>query len=427
MSNYSNFSLRQSNSQDDVDNINKAFYGNYNYPWPPEVLSAFTDQQFTIKMLNQDIGNWTHDIVPKEPKIWVAGCGTNQAVLTALKFPDSEVLGTDLSPQSLRVCENIVEQLGITNLKLEEKSINKVSYKDRFDYIICTGVIHHNADPKISLDKLSAAIKPNGILEIMVYNYYHMIFEASYQDAIKMLCNRESENDLGTQLSITKKLIKKFPIQNLMGTHLQKFKNVHNDAELADMLLQPVLHSYKIEALAKMAADANLEYLLPCINQFDKARNRLSWNMEFNDAEIAKCYESLTDIERWQISNRLMMEHSPMLWFYMKRKDSTQGRKSEKYVCREFLETKFEKNSTQLKIFIKDKEGKYTPNSEIVPFPTPIPPKDNFARIIFNNVEPDIFMKDIFCKLRIPTSFRNVNRARINLTTLAFPYLTAVP
>jgi 2-polyprenyl-3-methyl-5-hydroxy-6-metoxy-1,4-benzoquinol methylase len=425
MSSYSNLNLRQSNSQDDVDNINKVFYGKYNYPWPPEVLYAFTDQQFTIKMLNQDIGNWTHDIVPKEPKIWVAGCGTNQAVLTALKFPDSEVLGTDLSPQSLRVCENLVEQLGITNLKLEEKSINKVSYKDRFDYIICTGVIHHNADPKISLDKLSAAINPNGILELMVYNYYHKVFDASYQDAIKLLFNKDGENDLDTQLSITKKLIKKFPIQNLMGTHLQKFKNVHNDAELSNMLLQPVLHSYKIETLTKMAADANLEYLLPCINQFDKVENRLSWNMEFNDAEIAKCYEFLPDIERWQISNLLMMEHSPMLWFYMNRKDSTHKRKSEKYVCREFLETKFEKNSTQLRVFIRKKEGNYTTRSEIVPFPTPIPPKDNLAKIIFNAVEPGIIMKDIFRKLRIPTSFQHVNRARINLTTSAFPYLAA--
>jgi hypothetical protein len=46
--------------------------------------------------------------------------------------------------------------------------------------------------------------------------------------------------------------------------------------------------------------------------------------------------------------------------------------------------------------------------------------------MIFNAVIPGITIKDIFQQLNIETSFYNINRARINLTTSAFPYLKAV-
>ena len=38
-------------------------------------------------------------------RIWVAGCGTQQAVQIALAFGDAEVLGTDVSGESLRLVE----------------------------------------------------------------------------------------------------------------------------------------------------------------------------------------------------------------------------------------------------------------------------------------------------------------------------------
>lgn len=415
----------ENRQQDEVDKINKAFYSKFNYPWPPMVFYAYTDQQFTINMLNQDIGSWEHDMVPERPKIWVAGCGTNQALFTALKFPDSEVLGTDLSAESLKTCENSANQLGLTNLKLEEKSINNVTYQDKFDYIICTGVIHHNADPRASLDKLSAALQPHGILELMVYNYYHMLFEASYQRAIRMLCHKGPVNDLDIQLSTTKKLITNFPVRNLMARHLSSLKNVH-DAELADKLLQPVLHSYTIETFTELITESGLECLLPCINQFDKATGSLNWNTQFHDPETAAHYESLPDAQRWQISNLLMMEVAPMLWFYLQRKDPSRRRKTEKEVCEEFLNTKFGAHSTTVKEYRRDEKGKYRLSPGLISIPAPIVPTDELARKAFKVVNPTMCMKDIFHKLKIETSFANVNHVRINLTTSAFPYLKAV-
>lgn len=426
----SSSSTNKNSMQDEVDKINKAFYGKFNYPWPPLSFYEYTDQKFVITMLNQDIGSWGNEVLPMRPKIWVAGCGTNQAVFTALKFPQSEVLATDLSSQSLKTSEDSAKQLGVTNLMLVEKSINKVEYRDRFDYIICTGVIHHNADPRIALGKLSTALKPNGILELMVYNYYHMLIEESYQKAIRMLCQGGSVNDLELQLATTKKLIANFPAQNLMASRLSQFKDAHDDAEVADVLLQPVVHSYTIESFAQMITGSNLEFLLPCINQFDEAAGKINWNMQFNDPGTSADYEALPDVKRWQISNLLMMERSPMLWFYLQRKDSAHRRKTEKEVCKEFLNTKFRPHSTRLKRYQLNEDGKYYLNQMFTPVPAPALPTDSLSRKVFKAVNSPssigISMGQIFQKLKIEPSFSNVNRVRINLTTSAYPYLKAI-
>jgi SAM-dependent methyltransferase len=419
------FNLLLIESQEKVDKINKAFYGRFNFPWPPISFQYFSDQHFGVNMLNQDTGNWKNDRIPGNPKIWVAGCGTNQAIYTALTFPNAEILGTDISTQSLETCKNSANQVGIKNLELEEKSINNVTYREKFDYIICTGVIHHNANPIVPLKRLATALKPNGILELMVYNYYHRLLTTAYQKAIRTLCGDGSSMNLDLELSITEKLIKKFPMQNLMSNFLSNYKNSHK-AELADALLQPVEHSNTIKSLEEMITNCNLEFLLHCINKYDKDANRLTWNMKFNDAELDNYYESLTDSHRWQISNLLMFNDSPLLWFYLQRKDSFYKRKTEKQTCEDFLDTKFEKYTTTVKNYVRDNDGKYRLNPTPVSFPSPSMPPDDLSRRIFNFIDKNLSMRDIFRKLKLETSFHKVNYVRINLTTKAFPYIKAV-
>lgn len=419
------FNLELATSQERVDRINKDFYGKFSYPWPPLKFQGFPCSQFGVTMLNQDIGDWKHQRIPENPKIWIAGCGTNQAVFTALRFPGADVLGTDLSTQSLEIAKNSAEQVGLENLKLEEKNINEVTYKDEFDYIICTGVIHHNAVPETPLKKLATALKPGGIIELMIYNYYHTLLQNAYQKAIRKFCGDGSSINLDMELSVTEMLIANFPVRNLMSDFLQEYKEAH-ECLIGDMLLQPVLHSYTIESFELLTSAANLECLLPCINHFDRTENRLSWNLTFTNPELKVHYESLPDIERWHIANLLMGEKSPMIWFYLQRKNSPNRRKSEKQVCAEFLKTKFEKTSTVVKEFLHNDEGQYILNPTTKSFPLPAEPPDELARAVFHLVSPNRSMEDIFHHLNLPTSFSNVNHVRVNLTTSAYPYLKAI-
>jgi len=373
-------------------------------------------------MLNQNLGYWDHSVIPENPKIWVAGCGTNQAIFTALNFPNATVTGSDVSSKSLALCADTANQLGILNLELREESINKVTYQQEFDYVICTGVIHHNADPSVSLNKLATALKESGILELMVYNRFHWVIPAAFQKAVRILGATTDEVDFESELFLTRRLVDELAGNTLLGRHLSSLKNCE-ESMLADTLLQPVLHSYTVESLEEMAEGSNLEILSPCINQFDKAQHRLSWNMEFKDSALKKAYAALPDLRRWHLSNLFMLEKSPIIWFYLQRKNTTRQRRPERQICESFLDQRFVRARTIQKSYVMNSDQKYRLSLDSFPYPTARP--DDSVKKIMDLADGKYTMRDIFNHLRIEPTFEVVNKARTMLTTSAFPYLRA--
>lgn len=418
------FNLMLLNASESIDQINSKFYGRFNYPWPPAIIPNYPPG-IAETYINQDIGYWSHDRIPQRPRIWVAGCGANQALITALKFPNAEVLGTDISKESLKVCRRNADQIGVTNLELEEKSLNGVDYREAFDYVICTGVVHHNAAPALTLGKISAALKRDGVMEFMVYNYYHRLMTTACQKAIKNFYDVGRAVDLDLELSLIKSLMKGFKYNNLMGEYLQSYTD-SPEAEMADMLLQPLEHSYTIETMEQLISSCNLEYLLHCQNQFDKSNTALSWNLSLENDRLQQQYNSLPDVKRWQITNLLLLNESPMLWFYLKRKDAGWKRKTEQEVCDEFLETTFIRSSFQMSNYVLDARGHYTLSDKVLTYPILHNLQDSIAKKIWQEISPGgIKMKDAFFRAGIKPTFQQVNNTRIKLSTFVFPYLLA--
>lgn len=418
------FNLMGALSQTAVDAANREFYGKLTYPWPQMTYPTYADPNSGTVFLNQELGDWTHTRIPQRPRIWVAGCGSNQATLTATKFPTAEIVATDISVPSLEVCERNLAQVGAKNVTLKEQSINEADYADEFDYIICTGVIHHNADPSIPLKRLAAGLKRDGILELMVYNYYHRILTTAYQKAMRYLFMDDPESGLDDQLELTRDLMNKFPVENTMCYYLKAEKDQSREY-LADSFLQPVEHSYTVESLVALLETADLEINLPCIYVFDKDSGKLCWNLEFENEVAASHYEKLPDITRWQITNLLLVERSPSLTFYVQRNDTITPRKSEKEVCESFLDTRFTRYSTTMTNYIGE-NGRYEYSPTPIPFPSPRVPVDQTARRIFKEVSPEKTIREIFRALDISPTFNLVNNIRTQLTTPLYPYLKAV-
>lgn len=161
-----------------VDELNRRFYGRFPFPWSPAALERVGDPTLEAKLMNQSIGLWDRCEIPADGRIWVAGCGTNQAVTTALKFPHAHITATDLSSPSLEIGVTNAGLMGLTNIDFRRQSINEATYAQEYDYIICTGVIHHNADPGPPLARLRAALKRRGVCELMVYNRFHRVWRA---------------------------------------------------------------------------------------------------------------------------------------------------------------------------------------------------------------------------------------------------------
>ncbi len=91
----------------------------------------------------------------------------------ALREPDAHVTAIDISQTSLRHTRDLQRKYDLRNLDLHQLAIEQVSRLGKtFDQIVCTGVLHHLADPDIGLRSLRDVLAQNGAMHLMVYAKY---------------------------------------------------------------------------------------------------------------------------------------------------------------------------------------------------------------------------------------------------------------
>ena len=223
--------------------------------------------------------------------------------------------------------------------------------------------------------------------------------------------------------SLAQKIVSSLAVKDSLERAFIQYMDF-SESDFADLLIQPVEHSYTVESLEMLAGSCDLELVAPCISPYAKNLATFMWNLNFDDAELREQYDALPDSRRWQVTNLLLNEKSPLLWFYFQRKDSGRRRKSEKQMCDEFLETAFEGTSSTQRSYIRGDDGSY--RSSPTPVPYPLVPPDSSVRKIFDAVDGQSTMNEILSRLGITPTFAAVNQIRIKLTTTAFPYLKAV-
>lgn len=114
-----------------------------------------------------------HDNFETEnPQILVAGCGTGQeAVASARRFINADVLAVDLSLRSLGYAERKRKLLAITNVTYAQADILELgSLNKEFDIVECAGVLHHLADPLAGWRVLKTLTRPGGYMLLALYS-----------------------------------------------------------------------------------------------------------------------------------------------------------------------------------------------------------------------------------------------------------------
>ncbi|HEX4966057.1 MAG TPA: class I SAM-dependent methyltransferase [Thermoanaerobaculia bacterium] len=410
-------------SVDSVDDLLSRFYGRFPWPWPAKKFDYLEDPDFEIAMVNQDVGDWTHRTLPWTPRIWVAGCGVNQALIVALRFRRAQVVGSDLSVKSLELCRRMAAEMGIKNLELREESINHVTYENEFDSVICTGVIHHNAEPQVTLSRLAAALKPGGIMELMVYNRFHRIITSAFQKAVRVFGEAGPEIDFEREVALARKIVDDMPPNGALEKAFIQYME-WSESDFADLLIQPVEHSYTVESLETLARSCGLEMMVPCVSNYAKhlAAN-LRHDLDFQDPALREQYFALSDTRRWQVTNLLLHDKSPLLWFYLRRSDGT-PRRTQREICEAFLDTRFEPCATTQRSFMRGDDGRYSLLPNAVTYP--LTPSHREVREIVEAAGPDRTMREVFGQLSLSTEWPSVDRLRNQLATSAFSYLRAI-
>ncbi len=124
--------------------------------------------------------------------ILIAGCGTNQAAVFAYANPDAKVVAIDVSQSSLDHHQYLKNAYSLMNLELHRLPIENLNTLNQsFDLIVSSGVLHHLADPLVGLKSLAGALRPDGVVAIMLYATYgrlgvEMLFEVTGWNVINV-------------------------------------------------------------------------------------------------------------------------------------------------------------------------------------------------------------------------------------------------
>jgi SAM-dependent methyltransferase len=229
-----------------VDPI-REFYTRHPYPPPVENLDRARDMWQDENIHRAEFHLlWPHKEYRADLNVLVAGCGTWQAAKHAICHPAARVVAVDVSTTSLEHTEKLKQKYDLTNLETRQVAIENAGDLDQqFDLIICTGVLHHLADPDTGLRSLRSVLSPEGAIYLMVYAPYGRTGIYMLQEYCRRLSIEPSQQEINDLIAVLRMLPQHHP---LLATQGGSREFVNGDA-LADALLNPRDRSYSVPQL----------------------------------------------------------------------------------------------------------------------------------------------------------------------------------
>jgi SAM-dependent methyltransferase len=104
------------------------------------------------------------------------GCGTGQLSIYFSIGTNNNIVGLDPTIESLNLAKTFANNNGINKLFFVRADIfDDVLSENFFDFIWCSGVLHHTKDPYKAFKIIINSLKPEGYILIGLYNKYSRI------------------------------------------------------------------------------------------------------------------------------------------------------------------------------------------------------------------------------------------------------------
>ena len=227
------------------------------HPYPPAVddLEGYRERWDEGRRRAEFHLLWPQERYRDDFSILAAGCGTRQAAKYALRWPNAKVVGIDVSAASLGFADTLRRKYGLGNLELRQLPIEQAAQLgERFDHVVCTGVLHHLPDPDAGLRALREALAPAGVLHGMVYAPYGRAGVYLIQDYCRRLGVNASDEGIAELVTTLRTLAPDHPLAAL----LRNSPDFRSKAGLADALLHPRDRAYSVPQLLDFLRGAGL-------------------------------------------------------------------------------------------------------------------------------------------------------------------------
>jgi len=234
------------------------FYERLPYPRPIDSLEGYQRLwQDAQRRRAEHFLYWPAVPYRENHSILIAGCGTSQAAKHAMRWPKARVTGIDFSGTSIRCTEELKRKYKLDNLELHRLPVERAGELGAsFDQIVCTGVLHHLADPDAGLAALREVLKPDGAMHLMVYAPYGRTGIYILQDFCRRLGIPATDEGIRGLVAALKLLPRGHPLENL----LREAPDFRHEAALADALLHPQDRAYSVPQLFDFIRKAGLAF-----------------------------------------------------------------------------------------------------------------------------------------------------------------------
>ncbi len=234
-----------------------AFYEEHPYPPSLDDLTGYGRMWDDARRRADASLFWPHQPYREDRTILVAGCGTSQAAKYALRWPKARVTGIDFSQASIDQTARLKRKHSIHNLELMTLPVERAGELGQsFDHVVCTGVLHHLADPDAGLRALRGVLEPDGAMHLMVYAPYGRTGIYMLQDYCRRL-------GIGTSPAEIKELaasLRALPPDHPLRPLLRSAEDFATEAGLADALLHPQDRAYSVPQLFEFLGAAGMKF-----------------------------------------------------------------------------------------------------------------------------------------------------------------------
>jgi SAM-dependent methyltransferase len=237
----------------------RAFYERHPYPPPVDDLDGYRRGWEDPQRRRADHHLfWPARRYRDDLSILIAGCGTSQAAKHAMRWPRARVTGIDFSATSVSATEALRRKYELANLTVHQLPIERAGeLGERFDQIVCTGVLHHLPDPAVGLTALRDVLAPGGAMHLMVYAPYGRTGVYMLQELCRRIGIGASEQEIPDLVAALGALPPAHPLANL----LREAPDFRNAAALADALLHPQDRAYTVPQLFDLVRGCGLAFV----------------------------------------------------------------------------------------------------------------------------------------------------------------------
>ena len=171
------------------------------------------------------------------------GCGTGQLSIYFSIGTNNNIVGLDPTIESLSLASNFTKKNNIDNVKFVNADIfDDVLQENYFDYIWCSGVLHHTKNPSHAFQIITKSLKKDGYILIGLYN------------------------KIGRVRTIVRKYLYKIFGQNFLMLIDPTLRNLKNDKEeqkswIRDQYIHPVESLHTLDEVLEWFKNNDIEFI----------------------------------------------------------------------------------------------------------------------------------------------------------------------